>query len=138
MKDNSRKSNAGRPSKYDPERLEEIEKMAGIGLTDKDIALLLGVKERVFYYWKKKYPEFVQALKRGKTTAKMTIVNSLYRRAIEGNLTAIIFWLVNRYPEEWRNIQKMEHTISAIPPIKYIPANKTGKQNGEKVNKDGK
>ena len=134
MKNNG-KSKTGRPSKYDPSKLEEIEKLAGIGLPDKDIAFLLGIDVSTFYAWKKERPEFSEAIKRGKTTGKMTIVNSLYRKAIEGNLTAIIFWLVNRYPEEWRNIQKMEHTISAIPPIKYIPAgeqkNKNGKQNGE-------
>ena len=137
MKNNG-KSKTGRPSKYDPSKLEEIEKLAGIGLPDKDIAFLLGIDVSTFYAWKKERPEFSEALKRGKTDGKRKVINSLYRRAIEGNLTAIIFWLVNRYPDEWRNIQKMEHTISAIPPIKYVPANKTGKQNGEKVNKNGK
>ncbi|MEM1973300.1 MAG: hypothetical protein QXN68_00760 [Thermoplasmata archaeon] len=39
----------------------------------------------------------------------------LYKKAVEDeNLTAIIFWLCNRYPERWKTITKAEVNISNI------------------------
>jgi len=103
-----KKSKAGRHSKFNPEQLEEIERMAGIGLPEKDIAYILGISEKTLYNWKKNFPEFLQAIKRGRIQGKMIIVNSLFQKARNGNVTAMIFWLVNRFPEEWRNLHQIE------------------------------
>lgn len=56
-----------------------------------------------FYEWKKKYSEISESLKRGKEFVDIEVENALYKLAIQGNITAIIFWLKNRKPDVWRD-----------------------------------
>ena len=49
-----------------------------------------------------KYPWVTRLLER--------VVNSLYHQAISDNVTAQIFWLKNRRPAEWRDVQNIEAT----------------------------
>jgi len=86
--------------------LEQVESIASLGLTDEEIAIVLGISPRTLYYWKKK-PEFLQALKRGKLKADYVIARSLFEKAKSGDTTAMIFWLKNRRPDLWRD--KYEH-----------------------------
>ena len=59
----------GRPSKLPAVDLGQVQAMAGLGLTEEEIALVLNVAPRTFAYWKVKSPEFLQALKSGKVKA---------------------------------------------------------------------
>jgi len=49
------------------------------------------------------------------------VVDSLYKNALAGNVTAQIFWLKNRRPSEWRDVQNIEanhaHYIVADRPM---------------------
>lgn len=99
----------GRPFKMDQVNLEQVEIIASLGLTDEEIAIILGISERTLNYWKKN-PEFLQSLKRGKTKADFQIIQSLYKKALAGDTTAMIFWLKNRQPERWRD--QHDHNLS--------------------------
>ena len=65
----------------------------------------------------KDHPEISEALKESKDVADYQVENSLYRLATgyvdsEGkwhppNITAIIFWLKNRKPQEWREKREL-------------------------------
>lgn len=59
----------------------------------------MGVRRETLYDWKNKYPNIANALKVGKQQANFIIENELFRKAIGGNTTAMIFWLKNN----WRN-----------------------------------
>ena len=79
------------------------------GLTDVQIANNLGISEAVFYVYKNKYKEFQEAIKKGKEIVDFEVENALYKNAIEGNVTAQIFWLKNRKKEQWREKQDYDN-----------------------------
>jgi hypothetical protein len=115
--------------------LSQVEVIASLGLTDMEIALILGISERTLNYWKKN-DEFLQSLKRGKTKADFQIAKSLYEKAkgyqvvdkngktinVPGDTTAMIFWLKNRQPDRWRDRQQHEHQVSGNITINVISA----------------
>jgi hypothetical protein len=127
------KNKGGRPSKYDKIDLVQVERLAGLGLIDTEIALVLGICEKTLNNYKEK-TEFLQAIKRGKAIADKEVVRSLYERAIGYNhpevkvfqhngeivthnvtkhyppdATSMIFWLKNRDPERWRDKSEVSH-----------------------------
>ena len=82
--------------------LRQVESLAALGLTDEDIALVLGIGERTLERYKKD-PEFWHALKTGKIKADSQVAKRLYEKAMNGDTTAMIFWLKNRRPDLWRD-----------------------------------
>lgn len=125
----------GRPSKFDPKMLEQVEKLCLLGATDKEMSNFFGVSEQTFNTWKQQHPEFLEALRKGKEEADANVASRLYARAIgyehpdvhvsnyQGQVTltpirkhyppdtaAAIIWLKNRQPGRWRD--KVEHQVS--------------------------
>lgn len=96
-----------RPARIEDVNLEQVEIIASLGLTDEEIAVILGISPRTLNYWKKN-PAFLQSLKRGKLKADFQITKSLYDKAKNGDTTAIIFWLKNRRPDLWRDKREVE------------------------------
>ena len=47
----------------------------------------------------------------GTEASDRRVVDSLYQQAIAGNPTCIIFWLKNRKPHEWRDVQHLDQAI---------------------------
>ena len=130
-----------RKSKYDTHvkpYLDEIQGWAMSGLTDEQIADNLGIAASTLYEYKKKYPEFSEALKKGKDIADAQVVNALFKTATgftyyediatatgdvvsaqryaKPNTTAQIFWLKNRQPDRWRDKTEVKADIT-IPTI---------------------
>jgi hypothetical protein len=56
-------------------------------------------------------PELREALKRGRDASDERVVESLYRKALTGDVAACCFWLKNRRPSEWRDVQHLDHAI---------------------------
>lgn len=125
-----KKHPGGRPSKYKPEYCLVVKYMAIQGLTDVQMAKELKVSEKSFNEWKKKYPEFLQSLKKGKEIPDDEVEKSLFNRAtgyshdavkifmpagakepvyapyterFPPDPTSMIFWLKNRRPDKWRD-----------------------------------
>ncbi|MFA5432287.1 MAG: hypothetical protein WC319_05375 [Candidatus Paceibacterota bacterium] len=74
------------------------------GLTDEIIAQeKIGIRRETLYTWKKKFPVINNALKNGKEVADYAVEMTLYKKAMAGDITAIIFWLKNRKPDQWRD-----------------------------------
>ena len=113
---------------YKPEYVSQAEKLAALGLTDAEIATFFGVAARTLHRWKINYPEFAESLTEGKRMPDERVRQKLYQRAvgyeivseklfayqgvvtrakivehIPGDVTAQIFWLKNRQPDEWRD-----------------------------------
>ena len=78
------------------------------GLVDEQIAHNMGISVATLYNWKKEHLEILEALKKGKEVADYEVENALHKTALEGNVTAQIFWLKNRKPDKWRDKQSME------------------------------
>ena len=108
-----------------------IEGWARQGLTDEQISKNMSISYSTFREWKKKYSALSAALKKGKTPVDFEVENALLKRAmgfeyeetetiieeVDGKqrkrikkikkvalpeTSAIIFWLKNRMPEQWR------------------------------------
>ncbi|WP_304067617.1 hypothetical protein [Megamonas hypermegale] len=84
------------------EGLLRIQGWARDGLTDEQIAKNMNIGLTTFYEWKKRYPEFRESLKENKDVVDRKVENALLKNALNGNVTAQIFWLKNRKPNEWR------------------------------------
>lgn len=85
------------------DKLTLVEGWARDGLTDIQIAENLGISKDTFYEYKKKYSDFSDSLKKGKEVIDYQVENALLKNALEGNVTAQIYWLNNRKPKQWKN-----------------------------------
>lgn len=90
------------------DKLILVEGWARDGLTDEQIANNLAISIDTFYKYKKKYPEFSESLKRGKEVVDYEVENALLQNALNGNITAQIFWLKNRKPRQWKDKVNIE------------------------------
>jgi hypothetical protein len=103
------------------------------GLTDDQIAAKMGVCRTTLYDWYNRYPDILNAVKKGKEPVDVEVENALLKRAlgydyeetitevedlgggktrkhvkrvtrhVAGDTTAQIFWLKNRPPDRWRD-----------------------------------
>lgn len=89
-----------------PDGLLRIEGWCRDGLTQAQIAKNMNIALGTLLMWRKKYPALESAMKRGKDVADREVENALFNRAVSGNVTAQIFWLKNRKPDEWRNFNE--------------------------------
>src|SRR5690606_28426595 len=124
------------------EGLLKIEEWARKGLTDEQISHNIGIHPSTLYDWQNRFPELTEALKRGKEVVDKAVENALLKRALgyeyeevkeitEGNekgrgrkriektikhvvpdVTAQIFWLKNRKPEEWRDKKDLDVSVN--------------------------
>jgi hypothetical protein len=135
---------AGRPSKYKEEYANIAAAMCRLGATDAQLADAFSVSVSTINLWKVQHVEFSESIKVPKAEADERVEQSLYRRALgyehdevdirvidsavvqtpirkfyPPDSTAMIFWLKNRKPAEWREKQEVEHsgavTVTATP-----------------------
>lgn len=141
-----RKSNAGRPTSYNPEYVKTAKKLAQFGATDAEMAEFFEVAQSTFYLWKATHKEFSEAVSMAKVAFDDRIERSLAMRAVgydhdeekvffpagskepvkvtvrkhyTGSDTAAIFWLKNRRPELWRDRQEL--AIGRTEDLQTIP-----------------
>lgn len=125
----------GRPTKYELTDKRLVYWMARNGLTEVEIAKELGISKATLNNWKKKYPEFLDSIKKGRLEPDDIVEASLFQKATgysckdtkifcnDGEIiereyekfyppdtTACIFWLKNRRPEKWRDRHQQEVT----------------------------
>ena len=81
----------GRKTLFKAEILKQAEVMAGYGLIEAQIAHVFQISPFTLSRWKKRHPEFGQALKRGESIANHEVVKSLYKRAIGYNYDEITY-----------------------------------------------
>ncbi len=107
------------------EGLLKLEGWARDGLTDQQIANNIGIGYSTLQTWKSKYQDIQDTLKKGKEVVDIQVENALLKRAlgyeydeityedgketkrvrkqVAPDVTAQIFWLKNRKPDEWKN-----------------------------------
>jgi hypothetical protein len=126
----------GRPTSYKPEMCEQVFEMALLGLTDVQMARVLGISEVTFNEYKA-IPEFLKSLTQGKEDADAKVAKAMYKRALGLTITedaltrdgdvvqlkkelppdtaAAKHWLANRQRALWAN--NGETTINSDQPI---------------------
>ena len=140
-----KKGKGGRPTKFKPEYVEEVFKLCLLGATNEEIARFFNVATSTIDKWIAEIPEFSGSLKEGREGADSRVAKTLYQRALgwehkavkivadaktgaehqvpyteryPPDTTAGIFWLKNRRPDLWRDMQRKEHTDGEGNPLK--------------------
>lgn len=84
------------------------------GLTDEQIAENMGISRRTFYNWRNKYPQLEKVTKLGKEHANFAVENALFKKAISGNTTAMIFWLKNNWRSKYSDSPKTDIELEEV------------------------
>ena len=77
-----KKRGKGRPAKIEKFDLKAVQNIAELNLTDKKIAYALNISTVTLNAYKKKYPEFLNSLKKGKAIIDEKVVLSLFQRCV--------------------------------------------------------
>jgi predicted transcriptional regulator len=93
----------------------QANEMASRGLTVSQIADCLGISESTLYGKQNEYIEFLEAIKKGRAEGLNQVSNALFEKAIDGNVTAMIYFLKVRDRENWGEYQP--ELLREIPPI---------------------
>jgi hypothetical protein len=132
----------GRKSVYTPKLAAVAHRCCERGMTDIEVADILGIGLATLYRWKLDHPAFARVFKLGKAAADDRVERSLYSRAIgydyiaekatmtrHGQKTmryrqhippdtaAAVWYLKNRRPDRWRDSFRHEHTASPYDAI---------------------
>jgi hypothetical protein len=119
---------------YKDEYPSIAEKATRVGFTVKELAALFDVKPSKINTWILRHPEFAAAVRMGRGQADDRVERNLFERAcgyeylaekpmnvggkieiaqykehVKPDIIAQIFWLKNRRPENWRDVQQHEH-----------------------------
>ena len=104
------KRKVGRPRfEITPEVCEKVENLSAQGLTVEQISLVLGINKSTMFDKQNEYPDFSDALKRGRGKGVANVTNALYTKAVDGDNTAMIFYLKNR--AGWVDKQEVQSTV---------------------------
>lgn len=90
------------------DKLILLEGWAREGLTYEQIAKNMGIDVTTLREWRKKETTISATLKKGREVVDFEVENALLKNALNGNVTAQIFWLKNRKKNQWR--EKQEYT----------------------------
>ena len=119
---------AGRESSYVDRYAEQAYRLCLLGMTNEELADFFQVATSTIHVWIDRFPEFSDAIKRGKEEADSHVAEKLWRRATgyeheavkifqyEGtpvivpytehyppDTQAASLWLRNRQPDKWRD-----------------------------------
>ena len=97
---------------FTDEDLANIERWSGDGLSEAQIATLLGCSLSTIARKKREKGRFDTALKKGKTRAVQQVANKVFQNAMDGKETSAIFFLKNRDPDNWADRQEVQHNLN--------------------------
>ena len=86
---------------------KEIERMAALGLNEQDIALNLNVDPATLSRKKEEFNQLEQSIIRGRAKGIVKVTGHLMEQIEGGNHQATSFYLKNRRPQEWNDIQSV-------------------------------
>ena len=93
-------------AKLTEEDYNQISAWSGDGLSETQIATLLGVNISTITREKKRNEQFAHAIKKGRYKAVQLVANKVFQNAMEGKETSAIFFLKNRDPDNWADRQE--------------------------------
>lgn len=109
---------AGRPTKYNIERVQKIVNALSAGNTRRDSCAYAGISEDTFAVWLKDKPDFSDAIEKAEADAAVRNVAIIAKAAQEGTWQAAAWWLERRRKDQWSARQEMVGADSG--PLKII------------------
>lgn len=104
---------AGRPTKYDPSLCKVVIECGEQGKTLAGMAEACDIHRETLNEWMANYSEFSDAVKRGLQKAQALWEDKGFLATFGGvegfNATSYIFQMKNRFREDWREKQEIEH-----------------------------
>ena len=125
-------------TKYRESVVENICKLIAKGVNQKTAAICSDISEKTFYEWMEEKSEFRKLIQKAKDSALRTVEDALYQKAAgkvrrtekirkanengkmelvetramkyAPDVGALVFWLCNKHPDLWENIQKKIHS----------------------------
>ena len=91
---------------------QQISLWAGDGLSELQIATLLGCSISTITREKKRNEQFEHAIKKGRYRAVQQVANKVFQNAMDGKETSAIFFLKNRDPDNWADRQEVQHNLN--------------------------
>lgn len=142
-----------RPTKYDKRFVQQVYELSLLGLTEEEKAKVFGVTLTTLKTWRKLYPEYEDANKRGGVVADAKVATGLYQRAIgyehpetlvhvylgkaiktrvtkryAPDVQAAAQWLHNRQAARWRKEPDPTDGQDETPtPVKVVVEVKSGR-----------
>lgn len=108
---------AGRPTKYTPEMLDKLKQGGEQGMGMAELAKHIGISRQTLNVWEKDGPkDFSDALSEARSLSqawweRKGRLATFGEGGIERfSATAYIFQMKNRFPDDWRDVQRTEHT----------------------------
>lgn len=108
--------------KYKEEYAEEAYGLCILGYTNIMLAKYFGVNKDTVNEWRKRFPEFAMAMKRGKIEADVDVAKSLHKNAVgytdedgrihKGDFNSQRFILMNRQRELWTDTKQVETKVT--------------------------
>jgi hypothetical protein len=102
------------------DKLILLEGWARDGLTFEQISHNMGIDVTTLREWRKKEPIISTTLKKGREIVDYEVENALLKSALDGNVTAQIFWLKNRRKMQWRDKVEYEANTDELNKVKEL------------------
>jgi transcriptional regulator with XRE-family HTH domain len=107
--------------KFDPEKLELLERMAAVGMTVEQMANILGISHDTLQRYEKNDPEVNACIKRGRDNAIFEIAAVAFQAAKNPDNTADrCFWLKTR--ARWTEKSEIDMNVRGAPIIIHRPS----------------
>lgn len=100
--------------------LSEIEMMASVGMTTKQIADALRIPPTTMGKLIKNDPTVQEAIDRGTSRGVKMVTDSLFNLALKGNVAAAIFWLKNK--GGWQDKQELDQRLQVETKMSFDDA----------------
>ncbi len=107
-KDHGQTTPVRRYVKLDDIKKNDVVKAIKAGMGKAEAAAVVGVSRQTLYDHEQKHPEFREQVGDAQRGAVGAVENALHAKALGGNVTAMIFFLKNRSPDQWRDMKTGE------------------------------
>lgn len=104
--------------------LEELRLMSAEGLPAAEMAERLGIDEKTFLRWRKKHPEFEEAITIGRGNADFKVVSALYRKATGYNVALSKTFKLKKIdydPDTGKKVREYEELATGVDET-HVPA----------------
>lgn len=113
--------NMARPTKYTPETTKKITDAIRVGATYRLACDYGGITEETFSQWRKRYPEFTEAIKEAEGAGAVGWLAKIEKAANEGAWQAAAWKLERRYPESYGRTVVDQRTSATVEDLVKMP-----------------